>query len=131
MSHIFGNHTYTFVGGKNTYLGVNGYRSIMPGTPVQIVGKAGDIVFVSMQNIISVKLDQGICIQAVAGNVKYSVTLQDPKLACNTNEVMQKSISWANETTASPGEVTLLSTPCITAMKLEFLSDASFYIYAR
>lgn len=132
MSHIFGNHSPVFVrGGSTSFQGVNGPRSIMPGTPIAITGNAGDVVYVSMQGVTAAKLDQGICVQAVRGPVKYYVTLQDPKQACNPNEIVQKGISWANETTAEPGTVTLISTPCITCFKLEFQEDASFYIYAR
>ena len=132
MPHIFFFFSPIFVkGGKVSFQGLNGPRSIMPGTPLAITGNAGDVVYVSMQGVTAAKLDQGICVQAVRGTVKYYVTLQDPKQACNPNEIVQKSISWANETTAQPGSVVLLDTPCITCIKLEFQEDASFYIYAR
>lgn len=132
MPHIFGNHSPIFVkGGRTFFAGINGPRSIMPGTPLAITANAGDTVYVSMQGVTASKLDQGICVQAVRGSVKYYVTLQDPKQACNPNDKVQQGISWANEETASPGTVTLIPTPCITCMKLEFQEDASFYIYAR
>lgn len=132
MSHVFGNRTHTYVGGSKGFLGINGRRTIMGGTSIAVTGKAGEVVYISMQSTTSSKIDQGICGQAVAGRVDCSITLQDPTVACNPNEAMQKGISWCNTRTFEPGTImSFAETPVFTAMKLEFKEDASFYVYAR
>lgn len=132
MAHVFGNRTHTYSGGNKGFLGINGRRTIMGGTSIAVTGKAGEVVYISMQSATSSKIDQGICGQAVAGEVDCSITLQDPTVACNPNEIMQKGISWCNTRTFVPGTIqSFAETPVFTAMKLEFKANASFYLYAR
>ena len=132
MSHIFGNHTSSFIrGGRTGFAGLNNARSIMPGTPICVSGNAGEIVYINMQSVLATKLDQVACMQTVAGKVKVSITLQDPKLATKPDEKIQKGIEWCNEKTLSTKTVYALNESSFTAMKIEFLEDAQFYFYAR
>lgn len=129
MSHIIGNFSTGFKPG-NKIFGVNSQRSMTAGTPVTIVGNAGDVVYFNAQALFSVRLDQGTCIQCTAGSAKVSFTLQDPKLA--TNPDMQNQISWANEQTLSPGKIVWLQdTPFFNAMKVVFEADGVVIVSAR
>nr|DAL59639.1 MAG TPA_asm: hypothetical protein [Caudoviricetes sp.] len=130
MAHIVGNVSTSFKRGSKSFAGINGYKSIMPGTLNSVVAKAGETVYLSMQSAMR-SLEVAVCVQAVANPVKMSLTLQDINLACNPDEAVQKSVSWCNEQVITPGTIVSLDVPCFSAMKLVFDADASFYVYIK
>lgn len=117
--------------------GIGGHNTMLAGGWQGVSGKAGDISYLST-NELTIKLDNRICVQAVGGSVKLSFTLQNPKRImkyadqtdAEGNPTEPQGIDWCNELTVAPGEIQTLDL-LFTAMRIEFVDDATLYTYSR
>ncbi len=131
MSHKFGDHTTNT--GKalgNAFNGLGGMNTATAGTSIAISGVAGDVSFIDCNEIFGKKLDIGCFAQTTKGKVKLSFTLQNRKRACDHDPLVQKTIFWANDMELTPSVIEQLPV-LFTALRIEFVEDSSFYIYAR
>lgn len=132
MSHKFGSHyaNLTKATDNSTYHGINSENAGNAGRVVGITGVAGDVSYISCNEVMGQKVDIGLFAQATKGQVKISFTLQNRKRACNEDPLVQKTIFWANEITVEPN--TIIQLPVLfTACRVEFVEDSSFYMFAR
>jgi hypothetical protein len=98
---------------------------------VGIVGKAGDIVYLSASDVTSNdKPYVGYAMQAVGGSATVEFTLQNVATSTNPDPQTQAMISWCDSTTVAPGTLTKVFYP-FSALKITFGADGEFYVVAR
>jgi hypothetical protein len=110
---------------------------------VGIVGKAGDVIYLSANDVTSNdKPYVGWAFQAIGGAHKVAFTLQNVATSTNPDPEVQANVVWCNAP-ASPGTPssgTDLTVPAGTmvntffpfaAIRVTFAADGEFYVVAR
>lgn len=98
---------------------------------VGIVGKLGDVVYLSASDVTSNdKPYLGYAMQAVGGAHTVEFTLQNVATSTNPDPETQAMISWCDSTTVTPGTLTKAFFP-FAALKITFAANGEFYVVAR
>lgn len=99
---------------------------------LEMHGKAGQIIVLRDSDVQThPDVNFPIVMQAVGGSVEVSFTLVNITRAANLDPLIQADVPWANVTTVAPGDIVEAPVPNFTAIKIEFIGTAEFYLLGR